>query len=193
MTCIVGLVHAPRGSRGKAPEKTVYIGADSASVLGWTSRVTSLPKVFQRGPFLIGYTSSFRMGQLLQHALAVPPQGTGKKDQDDMKFMVTVFAEHVRALLKERGMSKVEANSESGGQFLVGYRQRLYSIMSDFQVNEMADGYDAVGSGAEYALGALRALGPEMPPKTRVRRALEVSAHFSMAVCPPFYVRSLRG
>lgn len=182
MTCIVGLVS----------RKTVYIGADSASVLGWTSRVTRLPKVFQKGPFLIGYTSSFRMGQLLQHALAVPLQGSSRKDQDDMKFMVTVFAEHVRSLLKERGMSKVEANSESGGQFLVGYRGRLYSVMSDFQVNEMADGYDAVGAGAEYALGALRAL-PNLAPQTRVRRALEVSAHFNMAVCSPFFVRSLRG
>ncbi len=181
MTCIVGLVH----------RKTVYIGADSASVLGWTSRVTRLAKVFQKGPFLIGYTSSFRMGQLLQHALAVPVQGTARKERDDMKFMVTVFAEHVRSLLKDRGMSKVEANAESGGQFLVGYRSRLYSVMSDFQVNEMADGYDAVGSGAEYALGALYAM-KGVAPQTRVRRALEVSAHFSMAVCPPFVVRSLR-
>ena len=182
MTCIVGLVD--KGS--------VYIGADSASVLGWTSRVTRLPKVFQRGPFLIGYTSSFRMGQLLQHSLVVPAQGTSRLERDDMRFMVTVFAESVRTLLKERGVAKIEANAESGGQFLVGYKSRLYSVMSDFQVNEMADGYDAVGAGAEYALGALRALRGTAPAQ-RVRKALEVSAHFNMAVCAPFFVRILRG
>ncbi|HTJ83042.1 MAG TPA: hypothetical protein VL400_15080 [Polyangiaceae bacterium] len=179
MTCIVGLAH-----RG-----TVYIGADSASVAGWTSRITRLPKVFRRGPFLIGYTTSFRMGQLLEHALSVPPQPPTEKD--DMRFMVTVFVEHVRALLKERGVAKVEANAETGGQFLVGYKKRLFSVQSDFQVNEMADGFDAVGSGAEYALGALAAL-RTMKPIPRLKRALEISAHFNMGVSPPFFVKSLR-
>lgn len=179
MTCIVGLVD----------RKTVYIGADSASVAGWTRRTTRLPKVFRRGPFLIGYTTSFRMGQLLEHSLAVPAQGN---ERDDMRYMVTVFAEHVRALLKERGVSKIEANAESGGQFLVGYRSRLYSVQTDFQVNEMSDGFDAVGSGAEYALGALSALRGSRPA-IRLKRALEISSHFSMGVSPPFFIKMLRG
>lgn len=177
MTCIVGMAH-----RG-----TVYIGADSASVAGWTSRITKLPKVFKKGPFLIGYTTSFRMGQLLEHALHVPSQSG---ERDDMKFMVTVFVEQVRLLLKERGMAKIESGAESGGQFLVGYKSRLYSVQSDFQVNEMADCFDAVGSGAEYALGALSALTALAPP-ARLKRALAISAHFNMGVCAPFFVRSL--
>ncbi len=179
MTCIVGLVQ--RGS--------VYIGGDSASVQGWTSRITRLPKVFRRGPFLIGYTTSFRMGQLLQYGLEVRVQ---REDEDAMKYMVTEVAEKVRVLLKERGVAKVEANTESGGQFLVGYRGRLFSFQQDFQVNEMADGYDAVGSGAEYALGAMRAM-DRSAPLARLRRALEISAHFNMGVSGPFFVRSLRG
>lgn len=178
MTCIVGLVH--RGS--------VYIGGDSASVQGWTSRITRLPKVFRTGPFLIGYTTSFRMGQLLQYGLTVRAR---RPDEAEMDFMVTEFAERVRLLLKERGVAKVESNAESGGQFLVGYAGRLFSVQQDFQVNEMADGYDAVGSGAELALGAMRAL-DRTAPAARVRRALEVSAHFNMGVCAPFFVKSIR-
>ena len=89
-------------------------------------------------------------------------------------------------------MAKVESGAESGGQFLVGYKRRLYSVQSDFQVNEMADGFDAVGSGAEYALGAMLAL-KGVPPVTRLKRALAISAHFNMAVVAPFFVRSLRG
>jgi ATP-dependent protease HslVU (ClpYQ) peptidase subunit len=178
MTCIVGLVH--RGS--------VYIGGDSASVQGWTSRVTKIPKVFRRGPFLMGYTTSFRMGQLLQYGLEFRAQ---RDDEDEMKYLVTEVAERVRLLLKERGMAKIESNTESGGQFLVGYRARLFSVQQDFQVNEMADGYDAVGSGAEYALGAIRAMAREQPVP-RLKRALEISAHFNMGVSGPFVVKSLR-
>jgi ATP-dependent protease HslVU (ClpYQ) peptidase subunit len=177
MTCIVGLVH-----RG-----TVYVGGDSASVQGWTSRITRLPKVFRKGPFLIGYTTSFRMGQLLQYGLELRAQ---RDEEDVMKYMVTEVAERVRALLKERGVAKVEANAESGGQFLIGYRSRLFSVQQDFQVNEMDDGYDAVGSGAEYALGAIRAMS-RAAPVARLKRALEISAHFNMGVSGPFVVRSI--
>lgn len=178
MTCVVGLVH--KGS--------VHIGVDSAAVQGWTRRTSKLPKVFRRGPFLIGYTTSFRMGQLLEHHLTVPEQEAG---QDDLAFMVTQFIERVRALLKEKGFTRVESNTEKGGQFLVGYRGHLYTVESDFQVGKQAEGYDAIGSGAEFALGAMRAL-PDLPPGKRLRKALEVAAHFNMGVSAPFTVATLK-
>ena len=179
MTCVIGLVE---GSK-------VYIGVDSASVQGWTRRVTRLRKVFRKGPFLIGYTTSFRMGQLLEHQLEVPAQREG---QDDISYMVTVFVEHVRGLLKEKGFSKIESNAETGGQFLVGYRGHLYCVQNDFQVGQMTEELDAVGSGAEYALGAMVALA-NLPPTKRIQRALQIAADFNMAVCPPFLVRSIQG
>lgn len=179
MTCVIGLVAAKR----------IYIGVDSASVQGWTRRVTSLQKVFRKGPFLIGYTTSFRMGQLLEHCLEVPAQSA---DEPDQAYLVRSFAEHVRLLLKERGFSKVESNAETGGQFLVGYRGHLYSVQNDFQVGEMSDGLDAIGSGGEIALGAMAAL-ERLPPGRRIQRALEITARLNMGVCPPFHVRSMRG
>jgi ATP-dependent protease HslVU (ClpYQ) peptidase subunit len=178
MTCVVGLI----------AEGRVYIGADSAAVAGWTRRKTLLKKVFRRGPFLIGYTTSFRMGQLLEHQLEVPRQADR---ESDMSFMVNQFIESTRTLLKSRGFSKVESNNEKGGQFLVGYRGRLYSVESDFQVGEMSEGFDAVGSGSDYALGAMAAL-PKLPPKRRILRSLEIAAEFSMGVSAPFVVRSMK-
>jgi ATP-dependent protease HslVU (ClpYQ) peptidase subunit len=188
MTCVVGLITKGKARRvDGAPQKTVYIGADSAAVAGWTRRQTRLHKVFRRGPFLIGYTTSFRMGQLLEHHLEV---GVRQQGQDEMAFMVTEFVESARKLLRERGFAKVESNNESGGQFLVGYRGRLFAIESDFQVSELADDYNAIGGGAEYALGAMRALG-RLNPRARIRRALEVAAHFNMGVCAPFVIKTL--
>jgi ATP-dependent protease HslVU (ClpYQ) peptidase subunit len=179
MTCVVGLVN----------KGTVYIGVDSAAVQGWTRRTSRVAKVFRRGPFLIGYTTSFRMGQLLQHHLDVPAQEAG---QDDVAYLVTNFIEKARALFKEKGFTKVEANTEKGGQFLVGYRGRLYTVESDFQVGEHEDGYDAIGSGADFALGAMAAL-PKLPPRQRVGRALEIAAHFNMGVSGPFSIETLDG
>ncbi len=178
MTCVIGIIDKDR----------VYIGADSAAVAGWTRRRTLLHKVFRRGPFLIGYTTSFRMGQLLEHQLQVPKQDDR---ESNMSFMVNKFIEATRALLKERGFSKVESNSESGGQFMVGYRGCLYSVESDFQVGEMADGFDAIGSGSEFALGAMRAL-EGVPPKRRITRSLEIASEYNMGVCSPFVVKSMR-
>jgi ATP-dependent protease HslVU (ClpYQ) peptidase subunit len=167
----------------------VYIGVDSASVQGWVRRATNLRKVFRRGPFLMGYTTSFRMGQLLEHELEVPRQAD---NESDMSFMVTKFVESARGLMKDKGFSKIESNAETGGQFLVGYRGRLYSVQNDFQVGEMTEGMDAIGSGSDFALGAMKAL-EDLPPKRRINKSLEIAAHFNMGVCGPFHTRSMSG
>ena len=59
MTCVVGLIE----------DNTIYLGADSLGSNGHSKSEYRFPKVFQNGDFLIGYTSSFRMGQMLQYEL----------------------------------------------------------------------------------------------------------------------------
>ena len=181
MTCVVGLAEG-----GKA-----YIGADSAAADGWEVRATGLRKVFRRlpsrasHPFVIGYTTSFRMGQILQHHLMVEPQ----KGEPDETYMVCTFVEAVRSCLKDHGFAKVENNVEEGGQFLVGYKGVIYEIASDFQVNHFADGLAVIGCGAAYALGALKALSG-LQPERRVALSLEIAAYFSGGVIGPFHVVS---
>jgi len=126
------------------------------------------------------------MGQILQYHLSVRRQFEGEADD---QYMVKAFAEAVRKALKEHGFAKIENSEESGGTFLVGYRGHLYSFASDFQVNEMADGYDACGCGEDFALGAMKAL-EGLPPEERIIQALESAAAFSGAVIPPFHILS---
>ena len=177
MTCIVGLEH----------DGKVYMGADSASVGGWEVKKTRLSKVFKNNGFLIGYTTSFRMGQILQHHLNVRPQ---KPDETDEYYMVCVFAEDVRECLKEKGFSKIENNQEEGGTFLVGYKGVLYEVDNDFQVNSFTIKYNAAGCGAQYALGAMAALN-DCEPEQRIERALEIASFFSGAVSYPFTMEKL--
>jgi len=174
MTAVAGVVHEGR----------VYIGADSGGVSGWDLVIRRDPKVFTSGPFIMGFTSSFRMGQLLQYALIAPQHPDGL---DPFAYMCTLFIDAVRACLKAGGFAKAENNVESGGNFLVGYRGRLFDVDSDFHVGETVDGYAAVGSGVSILHGALYAT-PELPPSDRLLRALSAAEHHNIGVRGPFVI-----
>ena len=177
MTAIVGITDG----------RTVVIAGDSAGVGGCVTQPRLDAKVFTNGPYVIGYTSSFRMGQILRYAVKapIPPEG-----EDGLHaFMCTSFINSVREGLKEGGWASKNNDQEEGGSFLVGVRGRLFEIEGDYQVGELADGYAAVGYGAEIALGALHATRDAgMTMEARVITALEAAAHFSMGVRPPFTV-----
>lgn len=177
MTCIAGLI-----ADGK-----VFIGADSAGVSGWDLRVRADRKLFANGPFLFGFTTSFRMGQILQHAFK-PPRRDPKTDV--MKFMVTDFIDGVRSALKEGGFATKNNEAESGGDFLVGYVGRLFRVCSDYQIAECSQAYDAVGCGAAYAIGSLHAT-KHMKPDERIALALAAAEAHSAGVRGPFHIESL--
>jgi hypothetical protein len=154
----------------------------------WSLTVRADEKVFQRGPFLMGFTTSFRMGQLLRYALDVPKQ---PDDQDTYEFMVTAFVDAVRKSLKDGGLAKKDNEVETGGTFLVGYRGRLFYIGTDYQVGEPVDGFDAVGAGHEIACGALYATEGKAPVR-RIETALAAAERLCGAVRAPFTVLKLK-
>jgi len=181
MTCIVGLV--------AQKDRAVWLGADSAGVAGLGLMVRKDAKVFRVGQYAIGITGSFRMGQLIQHAFQ-PPRFNGAGPTH--KFMCTAFVDALRTCLKAGGFLKIENGVEEGGFFLVGAAARLYRIESDLQVGESVLPYDAIGCGAEIALGAMYATAA-MEPKVRLRRALGAAEQFSAGVRRPFHCMRLAG
>lgn len=179
MTCIVGL----------QTDKGVIIGGDSAGVAGYVVQHRADPKVFTNSSYLIGFTSSFRMGQILRYAdLPKPLDRTG----DDLdRFMATDFIDAVRTALKGGGYAKKDSEKEEGGTFLVGVSGRLYAVDSDYQVGWSRDGYEACGCGWEIAFGALHATSG-LKPRKRVAVALEAAAYHSGGVNGPFTILSAR-
>lgn len=177
MTCIVGV----------ETDKGVIIGADSAGTSGYAQAIRADEKVWRSGEFVYGFTSSFRMGQLLRYKLSLPRlpnPGVSQGERD--RWMTTEFIDAVRKTLKDGGYAKVENGVEEGGCFLVGWRGTLYHVASDFQVGRPACREDAVGSGGDLAMGALFAAKGE--PRSRVKRALEAASLYNAAVAPPFKV-----
>lgn len=181
MTCIVGIVHA----------EGVTIGGDSASVAGLDLQVRRDPKVFSiaDGQMVMGFTSSFRMGDLLRYRLDLPRRHPG--DSVDA-WMRTTFIDAVRDCLKAGGYTRFEKGQEGGGTFLVGYAGRLFRIEDDMQVGEQAADYDACGCGQSFALGALHALTAGHRIQARFQAeplllaALSAAERFSAGVRGPF-------
>jgi ATP-dependent protease HslVU (ClpYQ) peptidase subunit len=177
VTCIVALKN-----RGH-----VWMGADSAGVGGYSLVQRRDPKIYRVGPMLIGFTTSFRMGQLLAYGLTIPDHHAGVPAE---RYFATVFIDAVRACLKAGGWATKKEENEIGGTFLVAYRSRIFRIDCDYQVGESMHEYDAVGCGSDLALGALFASRGSQPT-ARIRQALQAAEVFSSGVRAPFIVERL--
>lgn len=178
MTAVAGIVK----------DGQVYIGADSAGTdAHWGQQVRADSKVFTRGEYLIGFTSSFRMGQLLRYRVDLPEPYEWEHDMH--AFMATRFVDAVRQAFKDYGYAEKDKDRETGGTFLVGFRGAIYKIESDYQVAQSADAFDACGSGDSIVLGALYATErTSLDPDARLALALEAAARYNAAVRPPFVV-----
>lgn len=143
MTVIVGYKH----------EGKVYIGGDTA---GWSSYRTVVrkdTKVFVSNGIAYGFTSSYRMGQILKyHTYRVLDDS---RENDVYGYVVRCLVPMWKDILKSHGYMRTNSGEDEGGTFLVGIDGRLFLVDADFQVAESEDEYDACGSGLEYALGAL--------------------------------------
>jgi len=172
----------------------VWVGGDSAGVAGYAMSVRADEKVFRNGPYVMGFTTSFRMGQLLRFALR-PPKPPPKSWPADRHFgfMCNEFVDAVRECLAKGGFKESKEGAEKGGTFVVGYEGRLFTIEPDFQVAVQRDAFCAVGCGQQIALGAMYAMSAEkwfkcLLPRKRILIALAAAEHYSAGVRRPFKV-----
>lgn len=179
MTCIAAVAH----------DGNVWMGADSAGVMGHDLLLRRDPKIYRVGQFLFGFTSSFRMGQLLGYKFTPPLHHS---EWDAERYMTTIFIDALRDTLKAGGYARTNDGEERAGTFLVGYRGRIFHVCSDYQVGENVHPFDAVGSGAQVALGALHAT-PDKGPHDRLMLALCAAEAFNATVRGPFRFERLEG
>ncbi len=173
MTCVIAIKE----------DGKVFMGADSAGSDLYTIRSRKDPKIYRVGDMLFGFTTSFRMGQLLGYSLTLP-------DRDPRitvdKYMNTVFIDAVRTCLKTGGYASKVSETEKGGTFLVAYEGRIFTVYDDYQVAESQLDFEAVGCGTETAMGSLYTSAGN-PAKDRIIIALSAAEQFSCGVRGPFY------
>lgn len=183
MTCIVGIVR----------DGEIYIGTDSLACSGWGAIVCEKFKAFRKGEFVFGLSGSPRMKQLLDYSLELPPLPEG--DLDLFKYVAHDIVESVRKCLRDGGYLQKEKDRESaeGSYFLVGGRGRLFRIGSDLEVTENIWGYDAIGSGGDFALGSLyRSLTIGEETESAIVSALMAAEQFNIGVRGPFHIISTK-
>lgn len=176
MTCIVAVK-----DQGK-----VYFGADSHLSSKDYSSPMLTPKLFRNGPFVFGYAGSVRAGKVFQYDLTLPPIDTTHLDRYMNSEFVTALmdcAERNRLLIDE------EKESNDVADLIVGIHGRLFEIQSHVQAIEHPVDYMATGSGSKVALGSLYST-KGLPPRQRIKLALESSALYSWGVGKPFHYMS---
>jgi hypothetical protein len=176
LTCIVGITDGRR----------VVLGADSAGVSGYSMTIRADEKVFHNGEFVIGFTTSFRFGQILRYAFLPPDIDTW----DVRKYMATDFVNAARRAFQDGGhLQHTSKGDEECGTCLIGVRGQLFAMHDDFQICVPADGFLAVGCGDQAALGSLYS-SVGKPIDDRVAEALMASERFSVGVRGPFHIRA---
>lgn len=180
MTCIIGLKH----------NKKIYIGGDSCTTAGYETRAQPQKKVFRIGgaDILVGYCGSIRLAQIMQYVLT-PPKITSPIE----KYLVCDFVPALRETLSEHGWLNRENSTDrlnENARFIIGVEKQIFCIYEDFQVHSVKDNILTIGSGSEYALGAMFALSG-VPPKKRILAALSIAGQLTTSVCAPYYVLSM--
>ena len=170
----------------------VVIGADRLASDTSNFKMARLDhKAFIRDDVAIGFTWSYRYGQIVRyHAEWSEPE----LGCDLFAWMVTEFVPSIRKAISEHGYMKVSDGLEASGEMLVGVDQRLFVVSSDFSVAEPACGYAAIGSGAKFAMGAVSALAAVKPSVYGiVEHAVSIAAEHDTTVAGfPLIVTTVR-
>lgn len=180
MTCIVALKDG-----GK-----VYVGGDAAGTSDASITARRDPKVFKKNGMLFGFTDSFRAGQIIHHSLKIPPK---PKSLPTYKYMCTTFIEGlVECFTENKCISYKDSKVEMPANFIIAYEAEIYTVYCDFQIAINIVPYAAIGSGEDFALGALHAMGPyQIDPRVKVKAALDAASEFSTHVCKPYTILSI--
>ena len=173
MSVVVGLVK----------DGHVYMAADTRALQDYEMSyckklITSTHKQF--GLWAIGASGYVRNLEIAAE-LDLPTLTRAQKKTTTLHDVSRAFFDAVREEVESRGVLN-GGNSETS--FLLGVKGRLFSVDATFSLRE-EENLCAIGSGSDYAEGALWALltyCPDMPPEQMVRAAVESAAHYNVSV-----------
>ena len=133
-------------------ELAAYIASDSHGSSGGVHLETG-SKIIKKNNYYIGFTCSYRVADIINEATTFPSRIKNIKD-------LRKFRDELKKLLLEDGCEETAKEEETISHpigLVIVAEGNLYSMDSDYQIHEHKE-YIAVGSGREFALGAMRSM-----------------------------------
>lgn len=148
---------------GYTDGKNIDMIADGGAVNDTIIQNIAHPKIFKiivgKHEMLIGYTTSFRMGQLLQFYIEEELSCRILDENNVYRFLCTEFIQAVRIIFKEHGFRiTCENQQEYGGTFLIGFMGRLYTVQDNYAVLEFKKNFACIGCGEDLAIASMATL-----------------------------------
>lgn len=186
MTCIIGFVDKENDC--------VWMGADSLGSNGYTKSVNTQHKVFHHDVFknvVMGSTTTFRHIDLLKYSENLFPEIDFYKDKEiDHRYIVKTFIPNLITLFQSNIPSESETNR--GANFLLGAKNKLFEIQSDYSVLVPDRGFAAVGCGQDVAIGSListtQYFKDSLSPVDHILYALRAASDYCCDVQGPFVI-----
>lgn len=170
-----------------ANDSGAWMAGDRAAAEGTDMHLISSPKIHRPAPWLLmGYTYSFRAGQLIEHGLewedAKKSEPPADKDADAFAFYL---ADAMIKRLKSGDWLKKNNERAQGGQWLIAWANHVYTIESDFSFIGYARNYSAIGCGMDFALGAMHlmdTISGSTNPESMMKVGMQAGKEFSSGV-----------
>lgn len=173
MTTIIGLQH----------DNGCLLVADSLLTDGSGRKYwhPDMKKLAERGNFIVGTSGDWQFCEVIQHKWN-PPMPTAKDKKDLFAFMIQKAMPTLRQCLIENGYTFDDSNDKKDGErfhLLIAVCGTIFDVDEQLSVTMSNDGVYAVGSGGDFALGALHA-------GADAYKAMEISAKLSALTAGPF-------
>ena len=174
MTTIVAIKEGNRVVMGCDSKVTDETGA-------WWSHPLS-KKIMQRGEIIIGGSGDCEPLDIALH-IWQPPKTTVADRKDIYRFVITKLLPSLKQCFKDNDYQWRTDSSEPKFNFLIALCGEVFEFQDDFGIVMRESGIHGIGSGSQYALGALHA-------GATVTQALEIAAAHDTHTGAPFYLFS---
>lgn len=169
---------------------TTIIGVQSLNscLIAADSRVTTdkgrpashptVSKISKIGKYLVAGAGMAAPCDVIQHCWK-PPSATKAAAKDLFHFAIVELVPSLRELLNSYQVPN--KTDDDGFELLIAVKGQLVEIDSDFNCSMRDDGFYGLGSGSDFAVGALQA-------GVTWKRALQIAAHNDVNTAAPFQV-----
>jgi len=175
----------------------VWMGADSQTTASGCKVTSTSHKLFMLNSeplnVLIGVSGSLRTSNILFYSFKPPNRDP---DTSGDIYINTIFIDAIKDLCKQNDFASLKDGASRVGdesQLLIGYDGNLYIVEEDFVVYSAVDNYMAIGSGEDFASGAMYAMESinTSMPRAMIETALGAACKHSLYCGEPYKILSI--